>query len=202
MLCVAVLLAFPASAFKVQTSRFLLGKQAREMSVGNSVGRSRAGELFCSPSASIDIRNIKNESVWSDKNPLVLIVKSMKKSMKRFFTAFVLSAQLWGNTFSRNIKQTAAFASVITTMAPTPAMAGVFKKYRRLSPTQRLATTPLFFVSNSGGSPYLQEDVQSGDPGQRIITYFMSSEDANDYLNEMAQGSPQNINEFRLTVTR
>ena len=29
----------------------------------------------------------------------------------------------------------------------------------------------------------------------------MSSEDANDYLNEIAQGSPANINEFRLTTT-
>lgn len=29
----------------------------------------------------------------------------------------------------------------------------------------------------------------------------MSSEDANEYLNEIAQGSPQNVNEFRLTVT-
>ena len=31
--------------------------------------------------------------------------------------------------------------------------------------------------------------------------YFMSSEDASDYLNEIAQGSPQNINEFRLMTT-
>ena len=38
--------------------------------------------------------------------------------------------------------------------------------------------------------------VQTGNPNQRIVVYFMSSEDANDYLNEMAQGSPQNINEF------
>ena len=51
------------------------------------------------------------------------------------------------------------------------------------------------------GSPYLQEDLQAGKPDQRIVVYFMSSEDANDYLNEMAQGSPQNINEFRVTAT-
>ena len=76
--------------------------------------------------------------------------------MKKLFTALALSAQMWGNSWSRSVKQTAAFASVITTMAPTPAVAGVFKRYKRLSPTQRLATTPLFFVSNSGGSPYLQ----------------------------------------------
>jgi len=47
----------------------------------------------------------------------------------------------------------------------------------------------------------LQEDVQAGKPTQRIIVYFMSSEDANDYMNEMAQGSPQNVNEFRIKTT-
>lgn len=76
----------------------------------------------------------------------------------------------------------------------------ISSKYAKLSPTQKLATTPLFFVSNSGGAPYLQEDVQTGNPNQRIVVYFMSSEDANDYLNEMAQGSPTNINEFRITA--
>jgi len=85
--------------------------------------------------------------------------------------------------------------------APQVANAGILKRYNNLSPMQKLATTPLFFVCNSGGSPYLQEDIQAGKPSQRIIVYFMSSEDANDYLNEMAQGSPQNVNEFRLKTT-
>jgi hypothetical protein len=84
------------------------------------------------------------------------------------------------------------------TAMPRAAEAGVLKKYRDLSPYQKLATTPLFYVCNSGGSPYLQDDVQAGKPEQRIIVYFMSSEDANDYLNELAQGNPQNMNEFRV----
>ena len=84
---------------------------------------------------------------------------------------------------------------------PQVANAGILRRYNNLSPMQKLATTPLFFVCNSGGSPYLQEDIQAGKPTQRIIVYFMSSEDANDYLNEMAQGSPQNVNEFRLKTT-
>ena len=84
---------------------------------------------------------------------------------------------------------------------PQHAHASIFKRYTSLSPYQKLATTPLFFVTNSMGSPYLQEDLQAGKPDQRIVVYFMSSEDANDYLNEMAQGSPQNINEFRVTAT-
>jgi hypothetical protein len=75
------------------------------------------------------------------------------------------------------------------------------KSYARLKPYERLSTTPLFYVCNSGGNPYLQEDIQAGDPSQRIIVYFMSSEDASDYLNEMAQGSPQNINDFRVMTT-
>lgn len=50
-----------------------------------------------------------------------------------------------------------------------PAQAGVlnfnldmlkFKQYRQLTPTQRLATTPLYFVANSRGNSYLQSDVQ------------------------------------------
>jgi len=84
---------------------------------------------------------------------------------------------------------------------PQHAHASIFKRYTSLSPYQKLATTPLFFVTNSMGSPYLQEDLQAGKPEQRIVVYFMSSEDANEYLNEMAQGSPQNINEFRVTAT-
>ena len=84
---------------------------------------------------------------------------------------------------------------------PQYAHASIFKRYTNLNPYQKLATTPLFYVTNSMGSPYLQEDLQAGKPDQRIVVYFMSSEDANDYLNEMAQGSPQNINEFRVTAT-
>lgn len=75
------------------------------------------------------------------------------------------------------------------------------KSYHRLNPYERLSTTPLFFVCNSGGNPYLQEDIQAGDPSQRIIVYFMSSEDARDYLNEMVQGSPHNVNDFRIMTT-
>jgi hypothetical protein len=83
----------------------------------------------------------------------------------------------------------------------TSAVSLLEKGYQRLKPYERLATTPLFYVCNSGGNPYLQEDIQAGDPSQRIIVYFMSSEDASDYLNEMAQGSPHNINDFRVMTT-
>lgn len=97
------------------------------------------------------------------------------------------------------------------------------KKYQDLTPAQRLATTPLFYVSNSRGNAYLQEDVQvapptsavhirpfstsfllrimqAGKPEQKIIVYFMSSEDANDYMNEMSQSNSANANEFRITT--
>jgi hypothetical protein len=59
----------------------------------------------------------------------------------------------------------------------------------------------LYFLCNSGGNPYLQDDVQAGNPDQKIIVYFMSSDDANDYMNEMAQSNPANLNEFRLMTT-
>lgn len=45
-------------------------------------------------------------------------------------------------------------------MAPESALASPFVKYSNLKSTQKLSTTPVFYLSNSGGSPYLQEDVQ------------------------------------------
>jgi hypothetical protein len=34
------------------------------------------------------------------------------------------------------------------------------KQYKELSASQKLATTPLYYVCNSRGNSYLQEDVQ------------------------------------------
>lgn len=121
--------------------------------------------------------------------------------VRRLVGAFVVAASSLGGIGGH--RRQAAFASsavAVTAMTAMPraAEAGVFRKYRDLSPYQKLATTPLFYVCSSGGSPYLQDDVQAGKPEQRIIVYFMSSEDANDYLNELAQGNPQNTNEFRV----
>lgn len=78
------------------------------------------------------------------------------------------------------------------------ASASALKAYKDLSATQKLATTPLYYVCNSRGNSYLQEDVQAGCPEQKIVTYFMSSEDANAYLNEMSQVNSYNSNEFRI----
>ena len=94
-----------------------------------------------------------------------------------------------------------AAGTILTTIAAGPkviARAGVLKKYQSLSATQRLATTPLYFVSNSRGNPYLQDDIQSGKPEQKIVVYFMSSEDANEYLEEMSQINNANMNELRV----
>ena len=45
-------------------------------------------------------------------------------------------------------------------MGPENAFALSFMKYSQLKSTQKLSTTPVFYLSNSGGYPYLQEDVQ------------------------------------------
>jgi hypothetical protein len=42
-----------------------------------------------------------------------------------------------------------------------------FKKYRDLTPTQRLGTTPVFYLANSRGSSYLQADTQVSVRDQR-----------------------------------
>jgi hypothetical protein len=38
-----------------------------------------------------------------------------------------------------------------------------FRRYRDLTPTQRLGTTPVFFLANSRGNSYLQPDTQVGE---------------------------------------
>jgi hypothetical protein len=81
---------------------------------------------------------------------------------------------------------------------PSLATASAFKNYKDLTATQRLATTPLYFVCNSRGNAYLQDDCQAGNPDQKVIVYFMSSEDATEYLDEMSQANSQNANEFRV----
>ena len=127
-------------------------------------------------------------------------IKKVWTEFRRLLVSALLSLQLLSGKISSKMAQSAMVVASVSTMLPSPVSANMFRKYAKLSPTQKLATTPLFFVSNSGGAPYLQEDVQTGNPNQRIVVYFMSSEDANDYLNEMAQGSPTNINEFRITA--
>ena len=125
------------------------------------------------------------------------ICNSFFKYVRKVVAATVVIASSLTSAGMRKV----AFANSVVaaiTAAPRRVQAVVVKKYKQLSPTQKLATTPLFFVCNSGGNPYLQDDIQAGKPEQRVIVYFMSSEDANDYLNEMAQGNPQNINEFRV----
>lgn len=75
------------------------------------------------------------------------------------------------------------------------------RKYSRLSPLERLASVPVYYLSSPQGYGYVQADMQAGDPNQKVITYFMSSDDACNYLNEMVQASPQGVNEFRVSTT-
>ncbi len=78
------------------------------------------------------------------------------------------------------------------------AHAALLKKYQHLTATQRLATTPLYYIANSRGNSYLQDDMQANAPERKNVIYFMSSDDANDYLDEMSQANSANMNEFRI----
>ena len=158
-----------------------------------STGECKTGKLFALP-------GVVNEKLELKRNGVISMLNKAWAEFRRVIVACLLSLQMLTGKVTQKMAQTAIVMASVGTMLPAPASANIFRKYAKLSPAQKLATTPLFFVSNSGGAPYLQEDVQSGNPNQRIVVYFMSSEDANEYLNEMAQGSPGNINEFRITA--
>lgn len=135
------------------------------------------------------------------------MVQSAQKHFASYVRKVVATSMIVAASVCNQISPTIRRAALTTTAvysavgAPKAAFASMFKNYRKLSPAEKLGTTPLFYVCNSGGNPYLQEDLQTGKPDQRIIVYFMSSDDANDYLSEMAQGSPGNVNEFRVMTT-
>lgn len=79
------------------------------------------------------------------------------------------------------------------------ANAGVLKKYSKLSPMQKLATTPVYFMTNARGSALLSPDTTAGAPERRVVTYYLSFEDASKVLNEMSQISGPN--DLRITTT-
>lgn len=199
LVCFDVCFAFNAAQFrgsKLVVRKHSCGSERGLVSSSNEhmkLGVDKRGHLF----GSVGL----NDLFDGDRQATAVAwMKSQLDNLKRVLMSCMLSLQLLGGKIGNKMAQSAVALASITTMMPSPAGATLFQRYNRLAPTQKLATTPLYFVSNSGGSPYLQEDVQTGNPNQRIVVYFMSSEDANDYLNEMAQGSPQNINEFRITA--
>ena len=209
LLLVAVLASFfiTCGAFQARMLRSAPTLVSRGSSAGKKLGGGLLGKDCDILKADTDRRGCLFASVGlSDfldggrRAAALAWMKSQFDNLKKVMMSFVLSMQLLGGKIGHKIAQSAVALASITTMMPSPAGATLWQRYNRLAPTQKLATTPLYFVSNSGGSPYLQEDVQTGNPNQRIVVYFMSPEDANDYLNEMAQGSPQNINEFRITA--
>eukprot|EP01039_Chlorochromonas_danica_P002941 gene2941-3209_t len=119
--------------------------------------------------------------------------------LKRFLAMSMILMSTWSMPTLRRLSYVTA--SAVTALISGPRMianAATPQKYQKLAPYQKVGTTPLYYVCNSRGNSYLQEDVQSGSPNQRIVTYFMSSEDANDYLDEMTQSNSQNVNEFRI----
>lgn len=149
-------------------------------------------------STATSVSNLFGEFIAQTSNKLVNYIR--KVITATLVVASSLTSPVAG--MKRMVKPLAATAAVVVSVIATPlaARAGVLRKYSKLTPTQKLATTPLFFLCNSNGQPFLQEDLQTGNPEQRIIVYFMSSEDAYDYLDEMVQASGGG-GEFRVMAT-
>lgn len=87
--------------------------------------------------------------------------------LKKLMVASMVFASSSMPTSNLHVRRAAAMAgmtlSAITAGPKIVARATMFKKYQQLSATQKLATTPLYFVSNSRGNAYLQDDVQVQD---------------------------------------
>eukprot|EP01036_Dinobryon_divergens_P031501 gene31501-40909_t len=96
------------------------------------------------------------------------IFKSYMKKVVRasaIIAAALSSALVEAMPSSMNLKRfSAAGSSVLTAVtvggSKVAYASSAFKKYEDLSAAQRLATTPLFYVSNSRGNSFLQDDVQ------------------------------------------
>lgn len=144
------------------------------------------------------------------KIPLNTLFVQAKQSLQKYTDVFVkyfrkllaASMIIASSVTPSTIKRASLVTgTVMATLAAGPKMiarAGALRTYQSLSAGQRLATTPLYFVANARGNSYLQDDVQAGKPEQKIVVYFMSSEDANEYLEEMSQVNNANVNELRI----
>lgn len=151
-----------------------------------------------------------NQDKKSNIIPLNTLFAQAKQSMQKYTDVFVkyfrkliaASMVIASSVNPMAVKRASLVTgTLMMTLASGPKMiarAGVLKKYQTLTAAQRLATTPLYFVANSRGNSYLQDDMQAGKPEQKVVVYFMSSEDANDYLEEMSQVNSANVNELRI----
>ena len=153
----------------------------------------KTGQLFSTP-------KIVNYNVGFKRKRLISTLNKAWADFRRVFLACLLSLQMLTGKVTQKIAQSAMVVASVSTYAPCASQCYYLPQICEAITDTEIGHHASIFVSNSGGAPYLQEDVQSGNPNQRIVVYFMSSEDANDYLNEMAQGSPSNINEFRITA--
>lgn len=95
---------------------------------------------------------------------------------------------------------TGTVAAAVVAGPQLMARASIAKKYTSLTANQRLGTTPVYYVANSRGNAFLQEDMQAGRPDQKCVVYFLSYEDAADYLEEMAQSNALNAHEFHVVT--
>lgn len=90
-------------------------------------------------------------------------VSAFTNSILRFLKKVAATTMVIASCFGGSCKKMLLIGTSVTTIAttiPKTAFASPWKSYSSLSPTEKLATTPLYYVTNSQGSPYLQEDIQ------------------------------------------
>lgn len=81
--------------------------------------------------------------------------------LKRFLAMSMILMSTWSMPTLRRLSYVTA--SAVTALISGPRMianAATPQKYQKLTPYQKVGTTPLYYVCNSRGNSYLQEDVQ------------------------------------------
>ena len=109
----------------------------------------------------------------SRENPFVWKAPIRSRSFKIFtFLKLLILRLLTGNAVKKSQFELSAVSSII-------------RKHSKESSTLKLGTIPVFYLANLEGEPYVNQESKS------VMSYFMSSYDANEQLLQLIQSNPE-----------
>ena len=160
------------SGFSCQIPRLEPGlriKTSEEGPVEAPVFACNALDWLAKIPCSEESEKVQKRSVFENQHLLFNIAakaiqaKFMSRVRKVVASSLIVASNILSNPVGPNMRRVAMAGMAVATALSSPkaAFAGLYKNYNKLSPYEKLGTTPLFFVCNSGGNPYLQEDLQA-----------------------------------------